>query len=58
MDTDMEYDDIIDLPAPEPRNHPRMPMQKRAAQFAPFSALSGYSEALRKATEEHIRNCK
>ena len=29
-----KYDDIIDLPRPEPQTHPRMPMRDRAAQFA------------------------
>lgn len=39
------YDDIIDLPHWNPsRNHPRMSTQKRAAQFAPFAALSGMLE--------------
>ena len=41
-----KYDDIIDLPHPEPQTHPRMPMRDRAAQFAPFDALAGYSEAV------------
>ena len=34
-----KYDDIIDLPHPEPWTHPRMSMRDRAAQFAPFAAL-------------------
>lgn len=34
-----EYDDIINLPHYEPKNHPRMPLAARAAQFAPFAAL-------------------
>lgn len=42
MDT---YEDIIDLPHYEPR-HPRMSLQNRAAQFAPFAALKGYDEAI------------
>ena len=46
-----KYGDIINLPHYEPKNHPRMPMEKRAAQFAPFSALTGYSDAI----EEAIR---
>ena len=33
-----KYDDIIDLPHPEPQTHSRMPMRDRAAQFAPFAA--------------------
>lgn len=40
------YGDIISLPHPEPKTHPRMPMSARAAQFAPFSALTGYGEAV------------
>jgi len=40
------YDDIIDLPAPTSERHPRMPRGDRAAQFAPFSALSGYEDAI------------
>ena len=27
-----KYDDIIDLPHPEPQTHPRMPMRDRAAE--------------------------
>lgn len=41
-----KYDDIIDLPHPEPQAHPRMPMRDRAAQFAPFAALTGHRAAL------------
>lgn len=40
------YDDIINLPHPEPQNHPRMPMANRAAQFAPFAALTGHGAAI------------
>ena len=36
------YDDIINLPHYEPKHHPRMSMWNRAAQFAPFAALTGY----------------
>lgn len=41
-----KYNDIIDLPHPEPQTHPRMPMRDRAAQFAPFAALTGHRAAL------------
>ena len=41
------YDDIIDLPHHESSVHPRMSMYSRAAQFAPFSALTGHEAALR-----------
>ena len=40
------YDDIIDLPHHQSRVHPRMPEANRAAQFAPFAALTGYGEAI------------
>lgn len=39
------YADIIDLPRWEPNSrHPRMSLHRRAAQFAPFAALSGYDD--------------
>ena len=40
------YNDIINLPHYEPRHHPRMSMWNRAAQFAPFAALTGYDAAI------------
>ena len=40
------YDDIIDLPHPTPRRHPRMPIRERAAIFSPFAALSGHGAAI------------
>ena len=36
------YDDIIDLPHHVSPTRPRMPARDRAAQFAPFAALTGY----------------
>ena len=41
-----KYDDIINLGHPTSKKHPRMPIRDRAAQFAPFSALVGYDEAV------------
>ena len=41
-----KYDDIITLPHPEPRTHPRMSLHDRAAQFSPFAALTGHSAAI------------
>ncbi len=46
-----KYKDIIDLERPISKNHKPMPMENRAAQFAPFAALVGYDEA----TEEAAR---
>ena len=40
------YDDIIDLPHPVSKKHPQMPIRDRAAQFAPFAALTGHKEAV------------
>ena len=42
-----EYDDIINLPHHVSKNHPPMPMMNRAAQFAPFAALTGYDAVIR-----------
>lgn len=41
------YDDIINLPHHVSATHPQMSRQDRAAQFAPFAALSGHGEAIR-----------
>ncbi len=41
------YDDIIDLPHHQSKTHPHMSMFDRAAQFSPFSALTGHDEAIR-----------
>ena len=50
-----EYRDIIDLPRPEDAMHPRMSMEKRAAQFMPFAALTGYDRAVRDMDEQHLK---
>lgn len=41
-----EYDDIINLPHHVSKNHRQMPMEMRAAQFAPFAALTGYDTVI------------
>lgn len=48
-DTMNKYDDIINLQHFEPKNHKRMSMENRAAQFAPFAALTGHEEAIAEA---------
>ena len=40
------YDDIINLPHHVSTTRQRMSMHDRAAQFAPFSALVGYDDAV------------
>ncbi|MCQ2177391.1 MAG: hypothetical protein MJY42_00715 [Bacteroidales bacterium] len=37
-----EYDDIRNVKYPFETSRPRMSLHDRAAQFAPFSALTGY----------------
>ena len=46
------YDDIITLPHPTSRRYPRMPAADRAAQFAPFAALTGYAAAVKETARE------
>ncbi len=41
-----KYADIIDLEHPTSKVHLRMDRSARAAQFAPFAALTGYAEAI------------
>ena len=53
------YDDIIDLPHHVSETRPRMSRLDRAAQFAPFAALTGFStvidETSRRAEEDALR---
>ncbi len=47
------YDDIINLPHHVSKRHPQMSMWNRAAQFAPFAALTGYEEAIEDTAREN-----
>ena len=47
------YDDIIHLPHHVSRHHPQMSMWNRAAQFAPFAALTGYEDAIQESAREN-----
>ena len=52
-----EYDDIINLPHHVSKTRPQMSMLERAAQFAPFQALTGYGAAIQETarrTEDKI----
>ena len=51
------YEDIINMPHHVSEKHPQMSIEGRAAQFAPFAALTGYSEAVKETarlTEKRI----
>lgn len=41
-----DYSDIISLPHPDSRRYPRMARIDRAAQFAPFAALTGFGDVI------------
>lgn len=42
-----KYGDLLYLEHPTSRRHKRMSMQDRAAQFAPFAALTGHGAAMK-----------
>lgn len=42
-----EYNDIINLPHHISTKHPQMSLETRAAQFAPFAALTGYDDEVK-----------
>ena len=44
-----KYDDIINLPHHVSRKHPPMSLHNRAAQFAPFAALTGFGAEIMEA---------
>lgn len=46
-----KYGDMLNMPHPVSKKHPPMDEMSRAAQFAPFAALTGYEEAI----EEKMR---
>lgn len=46
-DAEKKYGDIIHLPHHVSSVHPHMPVSDRAAQFAPFAALTGYGDVIK-----------
>lgn len=46
------YDDIINMPHHVSKTRKPMSLQNRSAQFAPFSALTTYDEAIREVARE------
>lgn len=49
-----EYDDIINLPHHVSTKHKPMSLEARAAQFAPFAALTGFEEAVEETIKTSI----
>ena len=47
-----KYDDIINLPHPTSKKHPRMSLYARAAQFSPFAALTGHEAAIKETARQ------
>lgn len=55
----MKYDEIINHPHYEPKKHPRMSKEMRAAQFAPYAALSGHASAIKRTAKfAELRNTR
>jgi len=48
-----DYLDIIEMPYPRPLARPRMSLRDRAAQFAPFAALTGYDSVIGRTAREN-----
>ncbi len=45
---DFPYEDIVSLPHPVSKQHPPMSIANRAAQFAPFAAMTGHDQLIEK----------
>ena len=57
MHMNNRYNEIINLPHHVSKTRPQMPLSDRAAQFAPFAALTGYDSAIKETgrlTDERI----
>lgn len=52
------YSDIIDLPHHQSIYRPHMTVYNRAAQFAPFAALTGYDQMVKDAADLLLVNQK
>lgn len=54
MEETHKYDDIINMEHPTSKVHPRMDAVTRAAQFAPFKALTGLEDEIDETTAQSI----
>ena len=52
QDKENSYEDIINLPHHVSAVHPHMPVSDRAAQFAPFAALTGYGDVIKETARQ------
>jgi len=55
-ETIRKYADIINEKRPVSLKHPAMDKMKRAAQFSPFAALTGYEDTVEDAKDQFIRD--
>lgn len=51
-----KYADMLNLPHHVSKKHPQMSIYDRAAQFAPFAALTGHSDAIEDTVVEHTQD--
>lgn len=56
INSDTNYDDIINLPHHVSKTHPPMSREARAAQFAPYAALTGHRDIIQ--NNENVANDK
>lgn len=49
-----KYDDIINYPHHQSNTRAHMPLQDRAAQFAPFAALTGFEASVNEAARQTV----
>lgn len=54
-DPEIVYADIFRLPRHVSDHHPQMSLYDRAAQFAPYAALTGYDDMVREEARQHER---
>lgn len=52
MKENNDYDDIINLPHHVSKKHSQMSIHDRAAQFAPFAALTGFEGVIRNTAKQ------
>jgi len=50
------YDDIIHMEHHVSKRHQPMSMNQRAAQFAPFAALTGHDRAIEQTTKQNAES--